>query len=708
MIVSSWLKETLVDLGLKKKANKLLTDAVRRYGEQDNWKTIALSVPGRTNKACRKRWLHSLSPNVKKTAWTTDEDKLLIELYNVHGPKWSAIARQIPGRTDDACSKRYREALDPALRKDEWTAEEDEKLLEVYAQLGGKWGQVGQVFGRSGLGCRNRWRLLERKKKAAEAQMHKSRPTASLTDVSEPASHTSYASHQVPQLDPILEDAGSLGYYPEAYSNISSEAIFGNKNLLIDPAPDDIRPLHAQVAPFQVSSTSSLSKALSDSPRVNYSLPPTTPAQQAEPQPNSGNLSLSSLASSPLYPPSNDMSQDTIMALEDGDGSNFGELFGSVDYASQNYYGSGVFGSVSPLSFPSEMLPSNGHNTLQVIGFLKSPNPLASIDISMFDPTGEGYDQSSATTTPFHVSSPISASCSPHPFLSHDLPAYEQQPTAGSLLFSAHPGLNSRPSPIFSHNSSYTQSSSRFQTPATSCNSTPSTQPVETLVSRNTSPIRHNPVPLPSSVPKYYSARRLKKITSKKPSKPPQMKPGSRLSSALALCDPTLRPYACGRESCWPESAATGIACYATSKELLDHTKEEHPDDLPGDRPFRCALTGCGKSWKSINGLQYHLQVSTAHFRYALSSATQSIPLDDSIQTGSGTETEADDSQGNFYCPHTHCTKTYRQPSGLRYHLKHGHPEKMPAQLSTVPPALARHMSTKVRKRRKPPSEAEE
>lgn len=73
-----------------------------------------------------------------------------------HGPKWSAIARQISGRTDDACSKRYREALDPNLKKEDWTPEEDEKLLEAYNSVGGKWGRVGHTLQRSGLGCRNR------------------------------------------------------------------------------------------------------------------------------------------------------------------------------------------------------------------------------------------------------------------------------------------------------------------------------------------------------------------------------------------------------------------------------------------------------------------------------------------------------------------------------------------------------------------------
>ena len=66
------------------------------------------------------------------------------------------IARDIEGRTDDACSKRYREALDPSLKKDQWTQEEDAKLIEVYSHIGCKWGQVGQELQRSGLACRNR------------------------------------------------------------------------------------------------------------------------------------------------------------------------------------------------------------------------------------------------------------------------------------------------------------------------------------------------------------------------------------------------------------------------------------------------------------------------------------------------------------------------------------------------------------------------
>ena len=110
--------------------------------------------------ATLQRWLHSLSPSVKKTAWTPEEDEQLLQLYEAYGPKWSQIARQITGRTDDACSKRYREALDPHLKKTEWTPEEEVRLLEALQRHGAsRWKEAGQELNRASLDCRNRWVL---------------------------------------------------------------------------------------------------------------------------------------------------------------------------------------------------------------------------------------------------------------------------------------------------------------------------------------------------------------------------------------------------------------------------------------------------------------------------------------------------------------------------------------------------------------------
>jgi len=48
--------------------------------------------------------------------WTASEDAVLLEAVNKHGKRWFEVAKDLPGRTDDQCAKRYREALDPSIR----------------------------------------------------------------------------------------------------------------------------------------------------------------------------------------------------------------------------------------------------------------------------------------------------------------------------------------------------------------------------------------------------------------------------------------------------------------------------------------------------------------------------------------------------------------------------------------------------------------
>ncbi|ORX94530.1 hypothetical protein K493DRAFT_30240 [Basidiobolus meristosporus CBS 931.73] len=144
--------------------DNLLRLAVQLYGDKtEKWAKIAACVPGRTNKNCRKRWFHSLDPSLRKGAWTPEEDELLRQGVERYQGQWSKIAEAIPGRTDDQCAKRWRESLDPAIDRAEWSPEEDGLLLEKYEELGSQWQKISQFFpGRPGLHCRNRWRKIQR------------------------------------------------------------------------------------------------------------------------------------------------------------------------------------------------------------------------------------------------------------------------------------------------------------------------------------------------------------------------------------------------------------------------------------------------------------------------------------------------------------------------------------------------------------------
>lgn len=131
---------------------------------QIQWDLVADIFQGsRKPKDCRKRWITSLNPNLRRGKWTAEEDAILRELYIRFGPLWQKVALQIEGRTEHQCSKRYLEILDPSLRNRllPWTEEEDLMLIRLVAKHGTKWKTIAEgLLGRPSLTCRNRWRNL--------------------------------------------------------------------------------------------------------------------------------------------------------------------------------------------------------------------------------------------------------------------------------------------------------------------------------------------------------------------------------------------------------------------------------------------------------------------------------------------------------------------------------------------------------------------
>jgi hypothetical protein len=72
--------------------------------------------------------------------FTQAENVQLIELVKKYGPDaWNAIATELGSRTARQCRNRYTLFLAPSLNSEPWTPEENDLLLQHYAELGPKW-----------------------------------------------------------------------------------------------------------------------------------------------------------------------------------------------------------------------------------------------------------------------------------------------------------------------------------------------------------------------------------------------------------------------------------------------------------------------------------------------------------------------------------------------------------------------------------------
>lgn len=94
------------------KEDDILTRSIQKYGI-NKWNKVATLLMKKSAIQCKLRWEEYLSPKInnnKQVQFNPDEDKQLIDLYEMHRDQWKTIA-DIMGKTASSCFNRYNELI---------------------------------------------------------------------------------------------------------------------------------------------------------------------------------------------------------------------------------------------------------------------------------------------------------------------------------------------------------------------------------------------------------------------------------------------------------------------------------------------------------------------------------------------------------------------------------------------------------------------
>ena len=91
--------------------DRLLIKLVKDSAGHPNWRQISISMQTRTPRQCRERYQNYLSPTVNRSAWTKEEDSILMAQFAIYGPKWNYISKSIPGRTGNCARNRWQSIM---------------------------------------------------------------------------------------------------------------------------------------------------------------------------------------------------------------------------------------------------------------------------------------------------------------------------------------------------------------------------------------------------------------------------------------------------------------------------------------------------------------------------------------------------------------------------------------------------------------------
>ena len=93
------------------------------------WANIAAMMGDRNENQCLHRYRRLSQLGINRKIWSSEEDETIKKMIKKVGKNWKLLSEMIGTKTGKQIRERFINKLDPKIKREDWSDEEDRKII---------------------------------------------------------------------------------------------------------------------------------------------------------------------------------------------------------------------------------------------------------------------------------------------------------------------------------------------------------------------------------------------------------------------------------------------------------------------------------------------------------------------------------------------------------------------------------------------------